>query len=106
MTIHPAARADHRRRRSGLMSRSSGQRHITRLAAKETSRSKKTAKYVPMDDWAADYVDGPDAAASIVHTRGGAFDYNFLQKCSDRFPHPVFQTNSDVGFRCCADVIP
>ncbi len=59
-----------------------------------------------MDDWATDYVDSPDASASRVHTRGGAFDYNFLQKCQDRFPHAVFQTFADVGFRCCADVSP
>jgi formylglycine-generating enzyme required for sulfatase activity len=56
-----------------------------------------------MDDWATSYADQGDAsAATTVHTRGGAFDY-FLKACTDRFPHPIFNVYSDVGFRCCAD---
>lgn len=34
-----------------------------------------SANIAEMDDLATDDVDGPDASASIVHTRGGAFDY-------------------------------
>jgi hypothetical protein len=55
MTSHPAATAAQRRRRSGLMSRSSGQRHMSSVAAKTRGGRGTTAKYVPMDDCANEW---------------------------------------------------
>ena len=59
-----------------------------------------------MDDWATDYSAVADASGVTVHTRGGSFQYNFLKACSDRYPHQILAVYPDVGFRCCADVVP